>query len=254
MTTMTLDRRDFLRVSAAGTSGLLLGFYLPSSAAEPTNAPFEPNAWLRIAPDGIVTITVAKQEMGQGVLTSLSMIVADELEADWSKVRAVQADAHPNKYGSQGTGGSSSVRTSYEKLRNAGATARGMLIAAAAAAWNAPVADCRAEQGSVINVRNGKKLGYGELASAAASICWWGSTSAIPPISSSRGRPLPGNCCRSHAAGNPESLCFMPTAASSALKLSAAPLAASSVTMAVGLPTCGRFSNMPEPCNPCRLR
>ena len=170
MTTMTLDRRDFLRVSAAGTSGFLLGFYLPSSAAEPTNAPFEPNAWLRIAPDGIVTITVAKQEMGQGVLTSLSMIVADELEADWSKVRAVQADAHPNKYGGQGTGGSSSVRTSYEKLRNAGATARGMLIAAAAAAWNAPVADCRAEQGSVINVRNGKKLGYGELASAAASM------------------------------------------------------------------------------------
>lgn len=168
MNTPAMDRRDFLKVTSVGTAGLVLGFSIGSPEELSAAGPFEPNVWLSIDPSGTVTITVAKQEMGQGVLTSLSQIVADELEADWSKVRAVQADAHPSKYGSQGTGGSSSVRTSYEKLRQAGATARMMLVAAAAERWKVPVAECAATLGAVRHAASKRELSYGQLAEEAA--------------------------------------------------------------------------------------
>lgn len=168
-----LNRRSFLKVSGTAGTGLLLSFSLPvllrSKDLLPSFVePFEPNAFLRIDPSGAITVTVAKSEMGQGVLTSLPMIVAEELEADWTTIRCEQALAHPNKYGSQGTGGSNSVRGSYERLRKAGAAAREMLIAAAAQQWNVPGSECYAEKSTIFHRSTGRTLRYGELAAKAA--------------------------------------------------------------------------------------
>lgn len=172
-TPSTLSRRDFIKISSVAGAGLALSFYLPSngvsSEAVTEGSEFIPNAWLRIGDDGIVTVTVARSEMGQGVLTSMPMIVAEELEADWKKVRIEQAVAHPTKYGSMSTGGSFSVRGSWQNLRTAGATARELLIAAAAQTWGVDKSTCRAESGTVVH-SSGKKLTYGELASTAATI------------------------------------------------------------------------------------
>ena len=171
-----VSRRDFLLGGAAATAGLVIGFHLaedaraeaPAVSAAPATTEFAPNAWILIDPAGQVTVTVARSEMGQGVLTSLPMLVAEELEVDWSSVRVRQADAHKTRYGSQGTGGSASVRTSWEPLRRAGATARAMLIAAAAERWAVPAAGLKAEKGAIVDPGTGKRLSYGELAAAAA--------------------------------------------------------------------------------------
>lgn len=169
----TLSRRDFIKVSGTAGAGLLLAFYLPSKAGigEPSTeaAEFAPNAWLRIDKDGSITITVARSEMGQGVLTSMPMIVAEELEASWKDIRVEQALSHPTKYGSMQTGGSFSVRGSWQTLRNAGAAARELLIAAAARTWGVDPGTCRAENSTVVHT-SGKKLAYGELASKAATM------------------------------------------------------------------------------------
>ena len=172
-TPTNLTRRDFIKVSSVAGAGLVLSFYLPSKG-EPLGAAaaapaFAPNAWLTIDTNGIVTITVARSEMGQGVLTSMPMIVAEELEADWKNVRVIQAISHPTKYGSMSTGGSFSVRGSWQNLRNAGAAARELLIAAAAQTWGTETSACRAENGTIIHT-SGKKLSYGELASKAATM------------------------------------------------------------------------------------
>ncbi len=168
-----LNRRDFIKVSSVAGSGLILGFHLPTKENEAFRAEpaveFFPNAFVKIDPSGTVTISVAKSEMGQGVRTSLPMIVAEELDADWSKVRIEQADAHPTKYGSQSTGGSFSVRGSWQMLRQAGATAREMLLAAAALSWNVDKSSCRADKGFVVH-SSGRKLSYGELADAAGKL------------------------------------------------------------------------------------
>jgi isoquinoline 1-oxidoreductase beta subunit len=167
-----LSRRRFLITGASAGTGLVIGIYLPgcSRRAAPEGPPFEPNAWLRIAPDGQTTIWVGKSEMGQGVRTALPMLVAEELEADWTTVRIEQAVSDRERYGSQGTGGSSSVRTSWERLGKAGAAAREMLITAAAGIWNADRGECRAENGTVIHDPSGRRLGYGELTAAAAGV------------------------------------------------------------------------------------
>jgi isoquinoline 1-oxidoreductase subunit beta len=164
-----MHRREFIQVSVVAGTGLMLGVSSRELFAA-SDAVFQPNVWLQIAPDNTTTVWLAKSEMGQGVYTALPMIVAEELEADWTKIRVEKALAsHDNKYGSQGTGGSGSVRTSYERLRKAGATAREMLITAAAQQWNADRSECRAENGSVVH-SGGKKLTYGELAEAAAKV------------------------------------------------------------------------------------
>jgi isoquinoline 1-oxidoreductase subunit beta len=170
--TFQISRRELLWGSATATAGLVLGFHLPAelgAAAQDQQAPasFAPNAWIAIDPTGQVTLTVARSEMGQGVLTALPMILADELEVDWTAVRIRQADAHPTLYGNQGTGGSASVRTGWEPLRKAGATARAMLIAAAAERFGVPAAGLKAEKGGVVDPGSGKRLTYGELAEAA---------------------------------------------------------------------------------------
>ncbi|HEX9615689.1 MAG TPA: xanthine dehydrogenase family protein molybdopterin-binding subunit [Bacteroidota bacterium] len=169
MTTLNVTRRDFIKVSALTGGGFLLGFRLSSDSELIAGSEFTPNVWLKIASDGAVTITVHRSEMGQGVWTSFPMIVAEELEADWSKVSIEQADAHPTKYGSQSTGGSYSIRGNWQTLRNAGATAREMLITAAANQWKVGRSECRAESGHVVH-SSGKKLSYGELAAAAATL------------------------------------------------------------------------------------
>jgi isoquinoline 1-oxidoreductase beta subunit len=164
-------RRRFLQATALGGAGLWLAIHLPGAAraAPPAAAALEPNAWLRIDPQGHVTIYVAKAEMGQGVLTSMPMLVAEELEAEWKAIRVVQADALP-RFGRMGTGGSRSVRDSYLPLRQAGAAAREMLLTAAAATWKVERASCRAEQGSVIHQPTGRKLGYGALVGLAGQL------------------------------------------------------------------------------------
>src|SRR5712692_5663371 len=139
-----LGRRDFLKVGAAAGGGLVLGFRLRSgeeTAVQAAGRTFAPNAFIRIAPDDVVTIVVGRSEMGQGVFTALPMLVAEDLEADWSKVRveAAPADAAYNHtaFGTQLTGGSSSVWSSWEQMRKAGAVGKAMLIAAAAKTWGA---------------------------------------------------------------------------------------------------------------------
>ncbi len=170
-----VTRRTFLKSTAAAGAGLVIAIYLPESEAQalpPSQSAgaFAPNAWLSIDKSGSVTVTVAKSEMGQGVRTSLPMIVAEELEVEWSTISIVQADAEQSRYGSQGTGGSSSVRRSWDMLRAAGAAAREMLIAAAAHEWGAKAADCSAENGKVLHRATGRTKAYGDLVDAASRI------------------------------------------------------------------------------------
>ena len=170
-TTTTLSRRDFIKVSAQAGAGLIIGFHLPLKGAEasPDAETFTPNAFLSINSEGLITIAVTKSEIGQGIHTGLPMLVAEELSADWSKIRIESPVAH-ERYGSMGTYGSSSIRSMWLPLRKAGATAREMLIAAAAQTWNVAPGSCRVEQGTVIHRPTGKRLGYGELAAKAATL------------------------------------------------------------------------------------
>jgi len=135
--------------------------------ARPDDVPFQPNAWLQIDADETVTITVAESEMGQGVMTSMPMLVAEELELDWKKVRVRQAPVDP-VYGWQGTGGSTSVRHGWQPLREAGAAAREMLLAAAARNWKVSRRECRARNGFIVHGPSGRRLSYGALAPLAA--------------------------------------------------------------------------------------
>lgn len=162
---MPTTRRDFIRITAVSGTALLLG---AGRARANETKPWRPNAWLRIDPDGGVTIIVGKQEMGQGVRTSLPMIVAEELDADWTNVRIEQASTGP-EYTRLGTGGSGSVSSSWPVLRPAAATARAMLVAAAAAAWSVDYATLRTENGFVIGA-GGRRASYGELATAASKL------------------------------------------------------------------------------------
>jgi isoquinoline 1-oxidoreductase subunit beta len=161
-------RRDFLRISAVSAGGLVLGVRLARAAAEPAGE-FRPNAWVKIGPSGKVTLTVDKSEMGQGVRTSLPMILAEELEVDVDAVELFQASPGP-EFQDMGTYGSRSTRTLWMPLRTAGAAAREMLVAAAAAKWGVPASACRAENGRVLHTESKRSLGYGELAAAASRL------------------------------------------------------------------------------------
>ena len=164
----SITRREFVGASA----GLVLAFYLPPGAGRSAPpADFAPNAWLRVGTDGTVTLTIDKSEMGQGPHTALAMILADELEADWSRVRLGPMPDNPSQWSRpMSTGGSRSVRTSWDTLRKAGATARAMLITAAAKTWMVDPATCRAENGSVVHAPSGRRLRYGSLARKAATL------------------------------------------------------------------------------------
>lgn len=162
-------RRAFLKVSLLAGSSFAIGFRIDDLFADEAKAPFQPNGWVRIDSDGAVTLTVGKSEMGQGVRTSLPMILADELEADWSAVRLEQATPGPG-FERLGTGGSFSVRGSWLPLRQAGATAREMLVTAAAAKFAVDRKELRADRGFVIHDKSNRRVGYGALAAAAAGL------------------------------------------------------------------------------------
>ena len=172
-----VDRRGFLKMGAAGATGLLIGFYLPERdgalAAAPESA-FAPNAWIHVGTNDLVTILIDKSEMGQSILTGLAMLAAEELECDWKKVRTEFAPAEKvyinPQFGVQGTGGSSATRTSWEPLRKAGAAARMMLLEAAAQKWGVDQSECRAEHGAILHAATKRQLTYGSLAEAAAKL------------------------------------------------------------------------------------
>ncbi|SHK16072.1 xanthine dehydrogenase family protein molybdopterin-binding subunit [Rhodothermus profundi] len=166
---VTLTRRDFLKVGVAATGGLLIGSLVPHSGQARAEAPVELNPYVQIDPDGTVRIYVPKSEMGQGVRTSLALLVAEELDADWEQVRVEQAPLDP-RYGNQGTGGSSSVRTRWQELREAGAMARVLLVEAAARRWGVDPARCRTKKGQVLHPNGRDVLAYGELAAEAARL------------------------------------------------------------------------------------
>jgi isoquinoline 1-oxidoreductase beta subunit len=201
---LDLSRRDFVRAGLATGAGLTLAIYLPGCrpGVPPTQAPLAPDGWLRILADGSVIVVVDRSEMGQGVLTALPMLVAEELDADWARVRFETAPAHaaytnrllsspegsggagevpaqvasgrfpdpPPMAGMQGTGGSTSVRNAWISLRRTGARARAMLLQAAAARWGVAIDGLRTESGVVLDPASGRRLGYGELAVEAGKL------------------------------------------------------------------------------------
>jgi isoquinoline 1-oxidoreductase subunit beta len=164
-----LSRREFVTAGIAAGAGLVIGFYLPHKSSSGNVDSFSPNAYLRITPDNKVTIVVARSEMGQGVRTALPMILAEELEADWKQIAIEQAGAS-TLFGDQTTGGSASIRTTWDPMRKAGAAAREMLISAAALTWNVPRSRCTAENGHIKYTATNRILSYGELASKAATL------------------------------------------------------------------------------------
>ncbi|MGI9303866.1 MAG: molybdopterin cofactor-binding domain-containing protein [Gammaproteobacteria bacterium] len=172
---ITITRRGFLQVSAATAGGLLLGFNLPAGgrfARAAGNSQTAINAWLRIGSDDTITVIVGSSEMGQGVYTSLPMLIAEELDVDWNRVKGEMAPANPTYnnriFNLQGTGGSTSIRASFDFLREAGASAREMLRQAAAKEWGVPLDDCVARNGYI--VQGDRRASYGSLAQAAAKI------------------------------------------------------------------------------------
>jgi isoquinoline 1-oxidoreductase beta subunit len=169
-----ISRRTFVVTAGAAGTGLLLGLRIPdgrrarSSEAEPNEAAFAPNAWIHLDENGEVTILVHKSEMGQGVWTALPMIVAEEMDADWRRVHAERAPTVPTL--DTATGGSSSVRESWDALRKAGAAARAMLVTAAARRWNVLEGECTTSAGEVIHTTSRQRLAYGSLARDAAAL------------------------------------------------------------------------------------
>ena len=162
-----MNRRAFLRTSAGAAGGLLVRFYLP---AEVTGAARKLNAYVHVGTDDLITLYIHKAEMGQGTVTSLSMLLAEELECSWKNIRTefpgVSSEYGPN----QGVVGSMSIRTSWNSLRRAGATAREMLIDAAAQKWGVAKTSCRAENNAVVNTATNERLSYGSLADAASKL------------------------------------------------------------------------------------
>jgi len=176
---LALDRRMFLRVTALAGGGLLLAPVLEpldralaatKASKAATAAVATIGEFIRIAPDGAITIVAKNPEIGQGVKTMLPMLIADELDADWASVTVEQAPSDPARFGDQFAGGSRATPNNWEPMRRAGAAGRQLLITAAAAAWNVPASECDAAASKVTHRPSGRKLGYGELAERAAKL------------------------------------------------------------------------------------
>ena len=174
-----IDRRSFLKTSAAAGGGLVVAFYVPGmeaalSSQAPPPQPLAPFAYVKIAPDETVTIVSNHSEMGQGVYTSLPMLLNEELQADWSKIRVESAPVDPvynhPVFGMQMTGGSTTTAGEWEHYRKIGAAARLVLVEAAAQQWKVDASTCRVEKGVVIHGPTSKKATYGSLAAAAATL------------------------------------------------------------------------------------
>jgi len=171
LTAKPLNRRTFLQIGALASGGLALGLYdLPVAKAQaPARAALTPQAFVKIASDGTITLMAKCPEIGQGVKTMLPMMIAEELDADWSKVRVEQADLDEASYGGQSDGGSTSTQNNYLPMRRVGAACRQMLVAVAAKRWGVLEADCATEPGRVVHAISGRSTGYGELAAEAAT-------------------------------------------------------------------------------------
>jgi isoquinoline 1-oxidoreductase subunit beta len=184
-----LNRRNFLQTGAAAGAGLIVGFYLPGrgglgaaaqeaaqAAGAAQGAAAAPNTFVRIAPDNSVTVLAKHVEMGQGAHTGLATLLAEELDADWGQVRVESAPADASRYNNlafgqiQGTGGSTAMANSWEQMRKAGATARAMLVAAAAAEWNVPAAEIAVAKGVVSHAGSNRRATFGELAARASAM------------------------------------------------------------------------------------
>lgn len=176
-TPKTVDRRSFLRVTAIAGGGLLLSAYVrPLHAAlntvgEPlADDPFMPNAFIKIFADGHVVIIGKNPEAGQGIKTSLPMIIADELDVNWTSVTVEQGDSEPAKYGNQAAGGSTGTPTNWDNHRRVGAAGRALMVAAAAKTWNVPESECTTASGVVTHTPSKRKLAYGKLLTVAATL------------------------------------------------------------------------------------
>src|SRR3954452_8283636 len=184
-TTKPVDRRSFLRVSAIAGGGVLLASYAKlADAAEAFvgasatgAAEFAPNAFIRMTPDGIVTIIAKNPEIGQGVKTMLPMLIADEMDVDWKNVRIEQAPLDTTKFQAQSAGGSTATPTNGLPMRRVGAAARAMLVTAAAQTWNVPEAECETSAGTVRHKTSGRSVPYGQLLEKAATL-------TAPPLDS----------------------------------------------------------------------
>lgn len=167
----SVNRRSFLKLSGMAGGGLLLAFHVGDEArANGSEKGFVPNAFVRIAPDGTIVIYSKGPEIGQGIKTAFPMIVAEELDADWSRVKVEQAAVNPAVFGRQSAGGSRSIPMAWDQLRRAGAVARAMLVAAAAKEWNVPEAEITTASSVVSHAASKRSMGYGELAGKAAEL------------------------------------------------------------------------------------
>src|SRR3954471_19814812 len=174
-----VSRRNLLK-GMVGTGGLVLAAqffpsigsaaYKTGAGGMPGGAVWDPHVFVSIDPDGTVTIVTHRSEMGTGSRTSLPMVVADEMEADWAKVKIIQAEGNEQKYGNQDTDGSRSIRHFIQPMRACGAATRQMLEHAAALTWGVSDTECKAQNHKVVHTPTGKSLGFGELAAAASAL------------------------------------------------------------------------------------
>src|SRR5580698_9487270 len=170
---LTMGRRTFFKLASASAAGLVLGFHLGDSAFAAETADGKDqvmNAFIRIAPDNTITIYSKAPEIGQGIKTSFGVIIAEELDADWNRVVMEQAEINSKLYGYQGSGGSTSIPRAWDQLRQAGAGAKAMLVAAAAKAWAVDASEITARDSVLTHAASGKSATYGSLATAAAAM------------------------------------------------------------------------------------
>ena len=175
MATTMLSRRNFLRVSALAGGGLMIAAHLDGIAevfaqGRGPATSLSPNAFIKITPDGVITIIAKNPEVGQGVKTSMVQLIAEELDVDFNAIRIEQADVDAAKYGPQNAGGSTATPTNWDPLRRVGAAGRQLMVNAAAETWSVPAAELTTASGRVHHRASNRSLGYGELATKAASM------------------------------------------------------------------------------------